>query len=125
MAVATRSIRNEAGVLRITPQAAGRDYWLRLEGCLGGAWVAELGACWIDAAIARPGRRIRIELADVCHVDRAGRELMTLMYRAGVRFTASGFVMLELVREIAQSVERERRTTGAQGVPASVERRRN
>jgi hypothetical protein len=30
---------------------------------------------------------------------------MTLMYRAGVRFIARGFVMPDLVREIAMAVE--------------------
>ena len=96
-------------MLRITPYVAGREYRIKLEGCLTGPWVAELGACWIGAAIAQPGRSIRIELADVCHVDQPGRELMTLMYRAGVRFAAKGFVMPEVVREISESVDRGRR----------------
>lgn len=96
-------------MLRITPYVAGTEYCLKLEGCLNGPWVAELGACWIGAAIAQPGRRIRIELDDVCHVDPQGRELMTLMYRAGVRFAAKGFVMTEVVREISESVDRGRR----------------
>lgn len=96
-------------MLRITPQAEGSEYRIKVEGCLSGPWVAELGVCWIGAAIAQPGRRIRIDLADVCHVDQAGRELMTLMYRAGVRFAATGFVMPEVVREISESVERGRR----------------
>lgn len=96
-------------MLRITPYTAHGEYRLKLEGCLSGPWVAELGACWLNAAIARPGRRIRIELADVCHVDRAGRELMALMYRTGVRFSAEGFVMPEVVREISQSAARGRR----------------
>ena len=34
---------------------------------------------------------------------------MTLMYRAGVRFIATGFVMPDLLREIASAVERGRR----------------
>lgn len=107
--VATASCGNEGAVLRITPSVEGREYRIKLEGCLSGPWVAELGACWIGAAIAQPGRCIRIDLADVCHVDRQGRELMTLMYRAGVRFAARGFVMPEVVREISRSVDRRRR----------------
>lgn len=96
-------------MLRITPYAAGREYRIELEGCLCGPWVAELGACWINAAIAQPGRRIRVDFVDVCHVDRQGRELMALMYRAGVRFVAKGFVMPEIVREISRSVDGGRR----------------
>ena len=107
--IATAAGGNEACVLRITPYVAGREYRIKLEGCLTGPWVAELGACWIGAAIAQPGRSIRIELADVCHVDQSGRELMTLMYRAGVRFAAKGFVMPEVVREISETVDGGRR----------------
>lgn len=96
-------------MLRITPYVTGPEYHLQVEGCLTGPWVAELGACWIGVAIAQPGRRIRVDLVDVCHVDEQGRELMTLMYRAGVRFAANGFVMPELVREISEFVDGGRR----------------
>ena len=96
-------------MLRITPNPTGRDYRIKLEGCLCGPWVEELGTCWLAAATSQPGRRIRIDLVDVCHVDAAGQELLTLMYRSGVRFIATGIVMPELVRGIAASVERERR----------------
>lgn len=96
-------------MLRITPHDAGSEYVITLEGCLCGPWVAELAACWNAAATAHPGRPVRVDLADVFHVDEAGRELMTLMCRAGVRFAAQGFVMADVVREIAASVARETR----------------
>lgn len=96
-------------MLRITSYVAGSQYRIALEGCLCGPWVTELGACWISAAIAQPGRSIRVDLVDVCHVDQQGRELMALMYRAGVRFAAKGFVMPEIVREISRSVDGGRR----------------
>ena len=97
-------------MLRITPQLDNDGCLLKLEGCLSGAWVPELATCWRDAARTRSGCPMRVDLTDVCHVDDAGRELMTLMYRAGVRFVAKGFVMPELVREISQAVECERRS---------------
>lgn len=97
-------------MLRITPQANDVEYLLKVEGSLSGPWVAELAACWIDAAVAQPGRPVRIDLADVCHVDQAGRELMRLMYRSGVRFVARGFVMPEVVREISKAVGNGRRS---------------
>ena len=53
---------------------------------------------------------MRVDLTDVDRVDAAGRELMAAMYRRGVRFSASGFVMPELVREISQSIERGQRS---------------
>jgi hypothetical protein len=96
-------------MLRITPRVgrngSRNEYLLKLEGCLAGAWVPELAACWQTIATASASARIRLDLTDVCHVDDAGRELMTLMYRAGVRFVSSGFVIPELVREISTAVD--------------------
>ena len=97
-------------MLRITPHLDNGECWLKLEGCLSGPWVPELAACWRDAATTQQGRTMRVDLSDVCHVDEAGRELMTLMYRAGVHFVATGFVMPELVREISETVDGARRS---------------
>ncbi len=97
-------------MLRITPTLVGDEYLLKLEGCLAGAWVPEVAACWRKAMASSRHRRVRVDLTDVCHVDEAGRTLMTTMYRAGVRFTATGFVMPELVREISQAVDAGQRS---------------
>lgn len=97
-------------MLRITAHAAADEYLLKLAGCLAGAWVAELETCWRGLTTASVHPPVRVDLTDVCHVDDAGRVLMTEMYRAGVRFVASGFVIPELVREIAETVEGQRRT---------------
>lgn len=101
--------RQNGFMFRITSRDGGGEYLLKLEGCLTGAWVPELDACWRKANQLLPGRRIRVDLTDVCHVDEAGRDLMTLMYRAGVRFVARGCLMPELVREISAAVENRRR----------------
>jgi ABC-type transporter Mla MlaB component len=90
-------------MFRITPNIEDDELVLKLEGCLAGDWVRELDACWREATTALEGRSVRVDLRGVCHVDEAGRELMTLMYRAGARFVATGCVMPELVREIAHS----------------------
>ena len=92
-------------MLRITPRLAADECVLKLEGSLTVAWVPEVGACWCAFAATAPDRPVRVDLTDVSHVDPAGRALMTLMYRAGVRFIASGFVMPDLVQEIAMAVE--------------------
>jgi anti-anti-sigma regulatory factor len=96
-------------MLRITPHAAADEYVLKLEGCLAGAWVPELATCWHETTAAS-NPKLLVDLNDVCHVDDAGRELLTRMYRAGVRFVASGFVIPELVREIAEVVDRQSRS---------------
>lgn len=82
---------------------------LKVEGCLAGPCVSALEGCWRDLREDATGRPVHVDLTDVCHVDRAGRELMALMYRSGVRYVARGCVMPELVREIAQAARASRR----------------
>jgi ABC-type transporter Mla MlaB component len=97
-------------MLRITTYIAEDECLFKLEGDLTDAWVAELARCWHQVTASPEIHRVRVDLTDVGRVDSAGRELMTTMYRRGVRFFASGFVMPELVREISQSIERGQRS---------------
>jgi ABC-type transporter Mla MlaB component len=92
-------------MLRITSDNTSNEYLLKLEGCLVGAWVPELAACWREVSGRVPRRVVRVDLTEVSRVDAAGRELMTLMYRAGVQFVAKGFVIPELLREISDTVD--------------------
>lgn len=92
-------------MLRISTWIAEDELVIKLEGCLAGAWVGELDTFWRHAAQSQAGWRMRLDLRDVCHVDEAGRELMTRMYRAGSQFDTTGCVMPELVREISESVD--------------------
>jgi ABC-type transporter Mla MlaB component len=92
-------------MFRITSHIDGDEIVLKLEGCLIGDWVQELDTCWMNAAARPAGRRIRVDLSDVCHVDAAGRALMTAMYRAGAHFVTRGCVMPEVVREIAEAID--------------------
>ena len=86
-------------MLRITTQTAGGELVLKLEGCLAGPWVRELDTCWRE--MAGPHSRVRLDLREVYHVDSAGRELIAVMFRAGVRFIARGCDLPELLKEIA------------------------
>ena len=97
-------------MLRITTYIAEDECLLTLEGDLTGAWVPELARCWRQVAATPSIHHVRVDLTDVGCVDTAGRDLMTAMYRRGVRFAASGFVMPDLVREISQSIERGQRS---------------
>ena len=92
-------------MLRISTQIAEDELVIKLEGCLAGAWVGELDTFWRHAARSPTGLRMRVDLRDVCHVDEAGRELMTRMYLAGSQFDTTGCVMPEVVREISESVD--------------------
>jgi anti-anti-sigma regulatory factor len=97
--------QRQALMFRITPLIEDDEIVLKLEGCLTGAWVQELDSCWREAANTLGTRPMRVDVRDVCRVDEAGRQLMTLMYRAGVRFMAKGCLMPEVVREIAGSAD--------------------
>jgi anti-anti-sigma regulatory factor len=88
-------------MLRITIQRADADFVMKLEGCLAGPWVQELQECWSQARAQQDGR-LRIDMRSVCHVDEAGRELMTRMHHAGAAFVVSGCMMPEIVREVTE-----------------------
>jgi ABC-type transporter Mla MlaB component len=92
-------------MLRITADPAADEYLLKLEGSLAGAWVPEVAACWRVINGTLPDRQVRVDLTDVWRVDDAGRELLAVMYRAGVHFVARGFVIPELLREISETVD--------------------
>jgi ABC-type transporter Mla MlaB component len=106
-------------MFRITSHIADDEHVLKVEGCLEGACVRELDACWREAAQI-PGRRVRVDLRDVCHVDAAGFELMTVMYRAA-RFVTKD-ASCGLVREISEAVEADFRRTGNTGLAAEARR---
>jgi anti-anti-sigma regulatory factor len=92
-------------MLRISTQISPEKFGLKLEGWLTTAWVDELDTCWRAATNSVGTRRIVVDLSDVQYVDESGRDLLTDMYRAGVRFVAKGCVMPELVREISAASE--------------------
>jgi ABC-type transporter Mla MlaB component len=86
-------------MLRITVQTDGGEVVLRLEGSLAGPWVDELDTCWRRAS--SDNRPMRVDLTSLCQVDAAGRDLLSVMYRAGAQFVTKGCVMPEVVREIS------------------------
>ncbi len=90
-------------MVRITTHTVDNALVLKLEGCLSGPWVHELDHCWRDEMRHLNGRQLRVDMTAVCHADAEGRELMSRMYDAGVRFVTSGCVMPELVREISEA----------------------
>ena len=91
-------------MFRITSHSANDEHVLKVEGCLDVGCVGELHACWRDSSRI-PGRRVRVDLTNVCHVDDAGVELLMVMYRAGTRFETKGCFMPELVREISEAID--------------------
>lgn len=90
-------------MFRITTRATDDEVVLTLEGCLSGALVEEVEACWRRALETLDGRQLRVDLRALWRVDAEGRELLATMHHVGAYFVASGCVMPELVREISES----------------------
>jgi len=89
-------------MLRITVQHSPRQVRLKLEGNLVGVWVTELEDCWRSAHSSPDRRPLCVDLSAVEQVDRAGKYLLALLHRDGAHLEASGAVMTELVRTLAE-----------------------
>ena len=89
-------------MFRITTRGIDGELVLTLEGYLTGPWVQELEACWRQVIERAPGAQVRVDLTGLCRVDGPGRDLLSVMHRAGARLAARGCVMPVLVREIAE-----------------------
>jgi ABC-type transporter Mla MlaB component len=87
-------------MLRITTQQTAGELVMKLEGCVAGAWVDELSACW-TAATTNITSATLVDLSAVYWVDASGRRLLAEMHRGGARFLTSGCFMRELIREIS------------------------
>jgi anti-anti-sigma regulatory factor len=88
-------------MLRITVEPKPDLISVKLEGVLAGTWVSELEDSWREAHSIRGDRPLHLDLTAVAHVDRAGKYLLALLHGRGARLVASGAVMTELVRTIA------------------------
>lgn len=96
-------------MFRITTEDTATAFVMKVEGCLSGAWVAELEASWRKTTKTLDGRPLFVDLREVLWVDEAGRDLLTLMQGAGVAFVARGCAMRELMREISEAADPGRR----------------
>lgn len=90
-------------MLRITIHGVSDHPVLELEGCVCGPWVDELETSWRNARNLSTSGRVHIDLRSVCHVDARGRVLMKAMHNEGAEFITSGFVLPEIVRELART----------------------
>jgi anti-anti-sigma regulatory factor len=92
-------------MLKITLHDATGQPCLELEGRLAGAWVCELETCWHTAQAGHPTRALSVDLTGVTFIDQAGRYLLQLMHRDGVRLLASGLMLQDLVDHITGSTD--------------------
>jgi anti-anti-sigma regulatory factor len=87
-------------MLKITVHDATGQLRVELEGRLAGAWVYELEHCWHTARGSHPHQQLAVDLTSVTFIDQAGRYLLQLMHRDGVRFVASGLMQQDLLEDI-------------------------
>jgi anti-anti-sigma regulatory factor len=87
-------------MLKITIHEAAGPLRIELEGRLAGAWVCELEHCWHTAQVRHPNRTLAVDLTGVTFIDHAGRYLLQLMHRDGVRLVGSGLMRQDLLDHI-------------------------
>jgi anti-anti-sigma regulatory factor len=92
-------------MLKITLHDATGQRRLELEGRLAGAWVCELEHCWHTAKASHPNRTLSVDLTGVTFIDQAGRYLLQLMHRDGVRFVASDLMRQDLLDHVTGMIE--------------------
>jgi anti-anti-sigma regulatory factor len=87
-------------MLKITTQTDAIGTTFELEGRLTGAWVKELKDCWEGAR--KSGREVSVSLKAVTFIDGAGKTLLILMHRHGVKLTADGCMTKAIVEAITR-----------------------
>jgi hypothetical protein len=87
-------------MLKITIHDANGPLRLQLEGRLAGAWVYELERCWHTAKASHPHRQLAVDLTSVTFLDQAGRYLLQLLHRDGVRLVGSGLLWQNILEHI-------------------------
>ena len=87
-------------MLKITIHDANGPLRLQLEGRLAGAWVYELERCCHTAKANHPHRQLAVDLTSVTFLDQAGRYLLQLLHRDGVRLVGSGLLWQNILEHI-------------------------
>lgn len=78
---------------------------LQVEGRLAGTFASELETCWQSARAQQPNRKVWVDLKSVTCVDRAGRNLLQLMYINGVSFLRAGLAIQDILEEVMEQPE--------------------
>lgn len=87
-------------MLKITIHDAADHLRIELEGRLAGASGYELEHCWRTAQARHPNRTLAVDLTGVTFIDQAGRYLLQLMHRDGVRLAGSGVMLQDILNHI-------------------------
>ena len=86
-------------MLRITIHEDGKVWRLELAGKLEGPWVAETEKVWRTSL--RLDQKIEIDLRELTSVDKAGRDLLAAIHRAGACLVGEGVWLTALIGDLA------------------------
>jgi ABC-type transporter Mla MlaB component len=103
--IGTAVAPRKGAVLRITPEERGGELFLKLEGRLRGSWVGELRLLWDSIRAEAKQSALRVDLADVDHVDLHGKALLSEMHRSGVEIITHNFLTQAICDEIVADAE--------------------
>jgi hypothetical protein len=92
-------------MLKVTIHDAAGERRLGLEGRLAGAWVSELEHRWYTAKASHPNGTLSVDLTGVSFIDQAGRYLLQLTHRDGVRFVASDLMLQDILDHVTGMIE--------------------
>ena len=87
-------------MLRISVLNGSQSARLKLEGKLAHEWVAEAQKAWAALIDIAGKKKVIVDLADISFVDDHGKELLTLIHRAGSELVGSGPMVTALIEEI-------------------------
>ena len=90
-------------MLKITIHEAADRLRIELEGRLAGVSGYELEHCWRTAQARHPNRTVAVDLTGITFIDQAGRYLLQLMHRDGVRLVGSGLMLQDILDHIGGS----------------------
>ena len=93
-------------MLRISVLNGSQSARLKLEGKLAHEWVAEAQKAWAALIDIAGKKKVVVDLADVSFVDDHGKELLTLIYRAGSELVGTGPMVTALIEEIHRKLSK-------------------
>jgi hypothetical protein len=91
-------------MLRITTRNRPETTCFIIEGRLAGPLIMELDRCWQATITNEPRTSILVDLTGTTCIDAQGKQLLTRMYRNGVKLTGTGLMTKFIIREIESAM---------------------
>ena len=93
-------------MLKISVVDSRTERRLVLEGKLIAPWVAELRTAWKAANGEIAGRRLVVDLKNICVISQEGENALLELMSEGAKFCCSGVVAKHVIRELRRRSKR-------------------